>query len=276
MYPESFGEQLLRLVISLPPSIRRLDEVFQLLSMELCIKLTQHANKNDYDDIRQLHKAAFGEGWHALPFSVDKTKTVRSHEGDWESELIERLLAELSEENLAEKVGQRLDEARGSYIMDTVTVKNGFEFNDAITSFYAHMFRRTASPTGHLKRSALSEEAIDLVEKAFERKGGYKGALSEGKYGTNGGLRLVFDAMTESLKQEGKGKYIARVFKETSDPFDWDAKVRLMEIFMARIGPELPADLRALPPKKLASHWETIIGHYAESKAKVIDLLKRL
>ncbi|MCK4855842.1 MAG: hypothetical protein KAT31_16295, partial [Bacteroidales bacterium] len=93
---------------------------------------------------------------------------------------------------------------------------------------------------------------------------------------TNGGMRLVFDAMTAHLKQEGKGKYITMVFKNTIDPFDWDAKARFMEAFMVRIGPELPADLRDLPAKKLADNWETIIGHYAELKAKVSDLLKRL
>lgn len=275
-YPENFGEQLFRLVISLPPSIRRLDDLFPLLPMDSCINLSQHAKKVDLDDVRQLHKAAFGEGFSSLPYSVDEAEKFSSHKGNRENDLIERLLVELSEENLAEKVGLPLDEARLSYVTETVTVRDGFEFNDTITAFYAHMFRHTASPVGHAKRSALSEEAIDLVEKAFERKGGYKGALSEGKFGTNGGMRLVFDAMTEHLKQEGKGKYITRVFKETIDSLDRDAQVRLMKVFMDGIGPDLPADLRHLPAEKLASHWETIIRHYVELKAKVLDLLKRL
>ncbi len=273
-YPENFGEQLFRLVISLPPSTRKLDDLFPLLSMELCIKLSQHAKKGDHDDVRQLYKAAFGEGFGKPPYPSDET--ANSSESNRENDLIEKILAELSEENLTEKIGQRLDEARGSYIMDTVTVKNSFEFNDTITAFYAHMFRHTSSPGGHAKRDALSANAIKLVEKAFKKKGGYKAALSEGKDGTNGGMRLVFDVMTEYLKQEEKGEYITMVFKVTIDPFDWDAKVRFMEAFMERIGPELPADLRDLPAKKLADNWETIIRHYVELKAKVSDLLKRL
>ncbi len=273
-YPENFGEQLFRLVISLPPSTRRLDDLFPLLSMDSCINLSQHAKKGDHDDVRQLYKAAFGEGFGKPPSPSDET--ANSSESNRENDLIEKILAELSEENLTEKIGKRLDEARGSYIMDTVTVKNSFEFNDAITAFYAHMFRHTSSPGGHAKKDALSANAIKLVEKAFKKKGGYKAALSEGKDGTNGGMRLVFDVMTEYLKQEEKGKYITMVFKVTIDPFDWDAKVRFMEAFMERIGPELPADLRDLPAKKLADNWETIIRHYAELKAKVSDLLKRL
>ena len=107
-YPENFGEQLFRLVISLPPSTRKLDDLFPLLSMELCIKLSQHAKKDDYDDVRQLHKAAFGEGLGAMPYSVEKTETVSSLKGGLEKDLIERILEEISRENIAEKLGRRL------------------------------------------------------------------------------------------------------------------------------------------------------------------------
>ena len=138
------------------------------------------------------------------------------------------------------------------------------------------MFRYTGSPAGHLNRAALSTEAVDLVEKAFERRGGYKAALAEGKYGINGGMRLVLDTMTEHLKLQEKGKYIVRVFKDAMDPLDWDAKVRLMEVFRKRIGPELPSELRDLPAKQLASSWEEIIQCYAESMDKVSELMKRL
>ena len=60
------------------------------------------------------------------------------------------------------------------------------------------------------------------------------------------------------------------------DPRDWDAKVKLMEVFMEGIGKELPADLQELPAKQLAGHWETIIEHYGRLKAEISDLLKRL
>jgi len=275
-YPENFGERLLRMVISLPPSTRRLDDLFPLISMGLCIGLSQHTQKNDHEDLKRLYKAASGEDIGPLPYPDEPTGKKLSTDAGKEDNLIERLLAELSEENLAGKIGLPLDEARACYVMDEIRVKDGFEFNDVITAFYAHMFRHAGSPAGHVDRMALSAEAVDLVKKAFERKGGYNAALSEGMHGSNGGMRLVLDVMTEYLKQQGKEKYIARLFKEIIDPLDWDAKVRLTEDFLKRIGPELPPDLQGLPPKKLASHWETILEHYAEAMAKMTDLLKRL
>jgi len=45
---------------------------------------------------------------------------------------------------------------------------------------------------------------------------------------------------------------------------------------MERIGPEFPADLQALPPEQLASHWDEVIGSFAESVSKVKALLRRL
>jgi len=275
-YPEKFGEQLFRLVISLPPSTRKFDGLFPLLPMDLCIKLTQNAKDSDHEDIRQLFKAAFGEGVSVLPYAAKKGEMVQPREDNEGDNLFTRLLTELSEENLAKHVGQPFDEARVRYAMDRVTVEDGFEFNESISAFYAHMLRHTGSSKGDVNPAALSAEAIDLVERAFENRGGYKDALAEAMYATNGGLRRVFDAMTERLKQEQKEKHITMLLKNAIDPLDWDAKVGFMQALMERIGPNLPADLRDLPPKRLASHWETIVEHYAEMKAKVSSLLRRL
>jgi hypothetical protein len=275
-YPEKFGEKLFRLAISLPPLTRNLDGLFPLLPMASCIKLSQHANENDHEDVRQLYKAAFNGRHGVLPRTVPRGETIPLEQGGDENDLIERVLEEISEENLTEKVALPVDEARLSYVSEKATVHDGFEFNDAITAFYVHMFRHIESPSGNMNRDALAAEAIDLVQRAFDQKGGYKAALAEGTHGANGGMRAVLDSMTERLKQEERAKCISRGFKEAIDPLDWDAKVRLMEVFIKRIEPELPPDLKDIPPKKLASHWETVLQCYAESRDRISDFLKRL
>ena len=275
-FPEKFGEQLLRLVISLPPSIRRLDNLFPLISMELFLNLSQHAKYRDYEDVRQLYKAIFNEGISNLSHPLKEIGAIQSFEDKMEKELFEWLLAEISEDSISEKVGQPLDEARARYAMVSVTVKDGFEFNEAITAFYTHMYRHTNSPEGHIKKAAFSADAIDLVKNAFKSKGDYKAALSEGKHGTNGGMRLVFDTMTEYLKQIERGKYISMVFKEAIDSSDWDSKVRLTEVLKKLLEPHLPGELRELPAKQLTHHVEEIARCYVASMDKVSDLLKRL
>ena len=274
-YPENFGEHLHCLVVSLPPSTRKSDHLFPLLSADLCIKLSQNAaGPADHDDIRRLYKAAFGEGLQDFSLRFDAFSPKQPPWG--EKETFEWICSAIDEDNLTEKISRPLDQARGSYIVDGVTVEDGLGFNEAVTAFYAHLFRHTGSPAGQMKKEAVCAEALDLVERAFSRRGGYRAALSEGKHASNGGMRLVFDLMTEHLKLKRKEDYVRMVFKEAMDALDWDAKVRVMRFFMDCIGPRLPADLRNLPPEQLALHWEEVVGHFVESLSKLKGLLKRL
>jgi len=276
IYPENFGEKLFHLVLSLPPTIRRTGNLFPLLPMTHCISLSQFAEERIQADVRKLYKASFNEGIGDRPISVDESRRDQSVGDENEKELFERLLAEISQENLTEKIGQPLDTARSSYVTDAVTIKDGFEFNEAVTAFYAHIFRHTGSVVGEGDKAALSTNAIDLANKAFEHKGGYKAALSEGKHGINGGMRIVFDAMTERFKQAEREKYVDMVFKDTIDSLDWDTQVRLMKVFKKHIDPYLPDDLRALSAKQLATDWETILKYFSKSMDNVLEIMKRL
>lgn len=274
-YPENFGEHLYSLVLSLPPRTRKSDHLFPLLSTDLCIKLSQNAAGDaDHEDIRCLFKVVVGEGLQDFSLRFDASRPKQPSWG--EKETFAWICSAIDEDNLTEKIGRPLDQARGSYLVHGVTVKDGLGFNEAVTAFYAHLFRYTGSSAGLMKKDAVCAEALDLVESAFSRRGGYKAALAEGKHASNGGMRLVFDLMTERLKRKRKEDYIRMVFKEALDGLDWDAKVRVMRFFMDCIVPQLPADLRNLPPEQLALHWEEVIGYFVESLSKVKDLLKRL
>ena len=275
-YPEYFGENLLRMVISLPPSVRKREKIFHLIPMELFIKLTQNCKETDHSDIKALYKSVFGEGIASISPQNDQSDFFHIPQVEEQGLLIEHFLSELSPDNLATKQGRLYDDARASYPFGSVTVKDSSEFNEAITSFCAHVFRYTGTITSLSDKADLEAEAIDLVEKTFMRKGGYKAALAESISAINGGLRLVFDATTEYLKKEAKAKYVTRIFREFIDPLEWEEKVKLTEAFMRRIRPELPEDLRDEPVKKLAFHLEPIIMHYVESISKVAELLKRL
>jgi hypothetical protein len=205
-------------------------------------------------------------------------ETVKTTEltGSPHSRLLQAVLDEIGRENHAQRVGRRLDDARISYAAGTVRVKDAFRFNEAITAFYAHMLRHTGAILGSVNADALLSGAIDVVERAFSRQGGYNAAVAEGIHAINGGMRLVFDTITEYLKQDAKDKWIKKVFKEVVDPLEWDAKIGLMEAFLDLIGHELPAGLRDLPPKKLTRHLESILRAHADSTSDVAELLKRL
>ena len=119
-------------------------------------------------------------------------------------------------------------------------------------------------------------EALDLVERAFDTAGGWKGAFAEARDGVHGGLRAVLDAMTQCHKHGEQAKRVRLVLRGALDPLDWDGKVALMGALMDRLAPHLPPELVAQPPESLAKHYELVVQAYVSSFEKVRALLRCL
>ena len=171
-YPKSFGGELFRLVLSLPPSIGRLEKLSPLIPTEAYIKLIQYSGDGDHEDIQHLHKAVFDE-----PIERGSLKESPGREADFdeigaERDLLERLLKEISEENLTQKIRRPFDEARSRYILETVKVKNGSAFNDTITRYYVHICRYIGIIEGLHDQDNVANEAIKAVEKRIQGQGG--------------------------------------------------------------------------------------------------------
>jgi hypothetical protein len=98
-------------------------------------------------------------------------------------------------------------------------------------------------------------------------------ALVESQDGTRGGLRHIFDRLTEELKREQTERHFHLVFTEMVDPLDWEARLALMSAFLERIGLSLPPKVRDGPPERYAANYEPIIRYYVESLDQVTGLL---
>ncbi len=280
-YPPGFGERLWSLVVSVPPRRRKDQGFFPLLPMPVCVGLSNLAGEANYQDVRLLYRASFGEDLtgaepravakEALPGVQEEKQTAAPPASP-----LEVLLARISPQAIAEEVGLPLDEARARYQMDTVVVKDAEQFNQHLVSFYAHILRHTHEAVGTLDPVALLGEVLDILERAFAQEGGYRGAVAEATDGTRGGLRFIYDRLTEQLKREAVERYVHLVFTETIDPLDWEAKVALMSELLVRIGSALPAEVREQPPQRYAAEYETIIRYYVDSLDRVAQRLKAL
>ncbi len=274
-YPRLFGEQLYRLVISLPVSSRRSSDLFPILAVDHCIALSRYASTSDHPDVQTLYKLTSVEGLTKLPettaFDVDESSCGE----DPEKQTLRKIFVELSEANLTKKIGLSLDEGRASYPMNQVTVANALEFNQAITGFYIHLMRHIQSPEGHVSWEAASAEAMDRVENAFHNAGGYPAALAEAKAATKGGLRYVFDAMTDGEKSVRMEKYRNMVLKEAIDSLDWEAKVRLSSHIKKQYDRNLPDLLKSMRPEQLAHRLEEAIRLLAEGAKDLNRWIRR-
>ena len=187
-YPSEFGRNLSRLIISLPLHIKRTPGLFPLLSKTLYIDLIQYTSKHDHDDISRLHNALFGE----IKETVERSSSPKGGKrASTDQHLLNHILEQLEPTFIELTVTRSYDEARASYVMDVITVESNAEFVDAITAFYAHIFRHINETGKALGTDKLSAEALDVLKKTFNQKKGYNEALTEAKGGTRGGLGYI-------------------------------------------------------------------------------------
>lgn len=275
-YPKELGRSLLRLIQSLPPETRRLKIDFPLLPMPECIQLSQFAKESDHEDVGLLFRAGFAKETWLLPKIANRVGNSEGADVDPGKGTLQSILSEISAEALATLVGRPIDSARTAYIKDSVTVSSYEEFNDTITSFYLHLIRHTRRLSGPVDLRAAAGEALELLEKTFSKKGGFKAALEEARTAINGGLRLVLDMMTEQFKREEQEKHINQVFKTALDPMDFENKVGLMRALIKRLEPHLDPEIISQPPERFAEHYEDIIRAYLQSMDRLNSIMRSL
>ena len=272
-YPTNFGLELLQLVRSLPPAVRRLKACFPLLPKDQCLQLCRLANQEDYEDIQHLFAAAQGKAVAAREVAGVDVERPGS-EAEHASLAVAAVVDEISAEALASKIGLPIDSARAKYAIGDVTTESHEVFHDTISAFYLALLRYAESVPASVDSREVTAEAFALLERAFRNKGGADAAWAEARYGTRGGMRFVLDALTEQLKTEQQAKHIDRVLKEALDPLDWNERVEFMRAFLVRISTQLPPDIREQPPERFARHYEVIIQAYVQSLDHVRQLLR--
>lgn len=273
-YPSLFGQNLSRLIISLPSQIRRRPELMPLLAKDRYIALIQAALAQDYGDISLLHDALYAD----LPPDVlpNKSSKKRKQKPADDDALLRHILEQLSPEFIESRVTRPYDDARARYATDRIIVASNQEFLGAVTAFYTHISRHALTMPGPVDKNSLGAEALDALKRTFRGKNGYNEALAEARAGQRGGLRYIMDAITEQLKQEAREKHVLKTFKENIDPLDFAAKTRIITALLQRAGHDLPEQITCQPPERYAQDYEEIVQAFVQAKSSFESLLRRL
>ena len=122
---------------------------------------------------------------------------------------ITSLLAALDERTIAQRVAILHDEARMRFPLRANTVPSWDQFSELIGDYYNHHFTSCVSNGGGLSRSEATGRAKEILEREYRRQNGdIVSAYNDAHDGTNGGLRLVLDKITEGLKAESVERYM--------------------------------------------------------------------
>jgi hypothetical protein len=275
-YPKGFGRHLFRLIRSLPPRTRRHKVNFPLLPTSKCIELIQFTKEPDPEDVTFLFKCDSGEKHVHRLQTDDAPKHSEEAGANHEEETLEWILSEMNPVTLANKFSSGADTARGTYLMDSVTVDSYEEFIETVTSFYLHLARHVRKISEPVDLEAVQAKAIDLLEKTFAREGGSQAAFAEAKTPVRGGVRFVLDMVTDAFKREEQEKHVRSVLKTAMDPLDRKGKTRLMGALMKRLDIHLEPEISSEDYAYFAAHFELIIHAYVQSMEQMNSIFRSL
>ena len=273
-YPHGFGAHLENLVRSLPPQIRRTQTRFPLVPADSVLRLLPFALPEDLRDIRSLVDAVLGDR-----LGVPRLAVEPDHSGPLTLDarnLLHTILTELNPRNLAEKVTIPIDSARASFVLDSCVVSTGEEFLETTASFYLHLLRWTRQVVEPVDIQSGAAEAVNLLERAFARRGGGKAAQAEALDGSQGGMLFVLDQLANQYKADEERKHKDWILKETVDSLDYQRRLSLMAEVIEFLRPHLPDDLRHLIPEQLVGKERTVIYQLLGSLATMNNLLLNL
>jgi hypothetical protein len=273
-YPKYFGRDLAKLVISIPYLNKNYIKPFQEISKEKYLKLIQYAIEEDYEDISYLHDVIF-----------QRLKTVKSsytkEESDIikdniDSDIIDYILERLNPHYIDAEITRPIDEARSSYLLNSVNNQSYEELIDTVTKFYIHILRHTNPQNIQPDVDSYSTEALNILNKVYPNRNDYNNFIINGLHGYNGGIRVIFDKITSYLKSDLKEKYITATINEVINPLDYRLKKSLIKEIIDREGSKLEIDKDLLIPDKYVDNYLEIIRAYTESKYRLNNIFIRL
>jgi len=273
-YPQNFGINLRNLIYSLPLSSKKVKGLFPLITMDQFIQLIQFAIESDHEDVSYLHDVVFNKV--NVSKKSNEIKESNHIKNNFNSEIIDYILEKLNPNYIDTTILKPIDEARANYIFDRINADSYEELIECITNFYIHILRHTNSRSMKIDKGKYSIEALDLLNKTYPQKSSYNLAISNGINGFNGGMRGIFDRITEYLKIELKEKQINSIINESIDPLDYKLKKSLIEEIIKREGSKLDIDKSLLIPEKYVKNYIEIIKAYARSKHMLNPIFERL
>jgi len=272
-YPTSFGRNLFLLFLSVPKHLVDEKTTFPLLSMEMYIKLIQFAVDTDHDDIKKLHGVLFKD--------VEQTSYSTNAKQDRPTSKdhvlrLKRILNEIDQDYMDTQLTKQIDIGRSTFVMDKVSVDSYDEFNELLVTFFTHMIIHTKRITGQIKKEDMIADALDLAGKAFPGDAKYKAMLASARTGTDGGLRRIFDDITEYLKKEAREKHILSTLKGQIDPLSETEKKAILDQLFSEYPEVFKGIMDDENPERYLSNYEEILLTFVRSKSALNSLFKRL
>ena len=192
---------------------------------------------------------------------------------------IAAILHELDERTLAQTVGLPHDEVRMAFCLQRNTVSSFDEFSRIIGDYLNHHMAECMIGGGSFRPAEARSRAKEVLEREYRKKrkdADIVTAFNDARDGTNGGLRVVLDAICDALKAEAISNHTRDVFDRYVAPSSWESKVEIIRQFIARCGVDLSGAIRADQPERYARDYKVLIEAYVDGLRKTGAIFRQL
>lgn len=273
-YPVGYGDELYRLLSSVPAGARDTCLRFPLLPAQNALEMVWLASPAELDDLRRFLDAIAGDRFHdGTPSLLDEPLVP---DGSTSNKHLAALLRTIDPEALYRAVGAPIEAARESFSLESVTARNKRECLAVVTAFHVHMARHYGIQISVSEPRGLESEAVDWLDKAFARQGGRNAAYAEAMRGTRGRMRYVLDALATQKRLEEEDKRRDWAFTKFLDGLEYDQRVEVVKAFKDLLAPYLPDEVRSSSPERYVQHAEVLLRTYADVSGHFKQLVRAM
>ncbi len=174
---------------------------------------------------------------------------------------LETLVAALDPEAIGEKVVAPHREIRGNYKIGKHQLKTHKDVSEEVAKYVQHHFK------GAYKGELDSDEAYatghQILERAFEREGGYQHALNLAKQGKVG---EILDAIARFYESQSQQRYITAQLHKAAEPGDLEAQAGLVKEVFNKHKKRLGEHDDLLAPEMFAQNYAQVVNEYLQGQ----------
>ena len=135
-----------------------------------------------------------------------------------------------------------------------------------MAAFYQHLSQHGLRIRRKLANADALNEVIWLIENHYRgyETHGYDGAVFDALSQGEGGILLILERLTATIKSIERTKYIDWIISSTVDPLNWSLRKELVRTLLERFSHLFHPDVQKLPSEQLVPCLEDLLAIVGE------------
>jgi hypothetical protein len=205
------------------------------------------------------------------------SRTTRSdHRDSRARQALQRLTEALDDSAMARRIDEPINLALERYLAAHEMPSERREFLAATADLVRVLCRAESGGQTDLCPDAAKDEAVYLMETQYRGKyiDGFEGALMDAGQKERLNPADVWRELASIVKARRRARYLAYVKARFLDALEWDTRLAIAEILMARCRQSLPEPLRSLPIELAADEILDLLASDWTSDAQLEQVVR--